>query len=298
MKFAVPFGHPPGFIAYEDTGNSVNKVIYSQVRECESRRPSPGISIKYVYEGEEHYELDGQLHTVKPGEFLIVNNGQEVATSVRSSQVVRGICLYADPAHIAEVKRAMIQPAASLLEPQRESAGTFEVRQRVYPARPSPVWPLLQQLGQGLDGLEAKGETIFWQLSQAILSNEYQVSREVAGIEAVQKATREELHRRLTVAKAYILDNLSQPLSVKAIARAATLSEFHFLRTFRQAYGLSPNQFIQQQRLQKAVYLLSVTKAPISEIATACGYSDLQYFSRTFKRYFGLPPSQYRAKSP
>ncbi len=67
MKSIAQFKRTPGFTAYADVDNPLNKIVYSQLRECENRQPSSGISIKYVCEGEEHYELNGQLHTVKPG---------------------------------------------------------------------------------------------------------------------------------------------------------------------------------------------------------------------------------------
>jgi len=295
MKLDPQFVRAEGFKAFKTGYNSLNRVVYSDLQDWVSRRASQGIGIKYVQEGEEQYEVDGQLYHVKAGQFLMVNHQQEVTAFVRSRKTVKGLCLYIDPEQVNYAQSLLGQSAEELLERQAP-ARTFEVRQRTYSVRHSPIESIVRNLIQGPHALYQNNDALFEQLAIAVVRKEYQVAKEVFAIPAKRRATREELHQRLTIAKAYMLDNLSQPMLVSEVAREAALSEFHFIRTFRQAFGLSPNQFMQRERIRQAKVLLRKPHLSITDIATQCGFSDLQYFSRTFKRLTGEPPSRFRAQ--
>lgn len=295
MKLDPQFVRAEGFKAFQTGYNPLNRVVYSDLQDWVSCRASQGIGIKYVQEGEEQYEVDGQLHHVKAGQFLMVNHQQKVTAFVRSRKTVKGLCLYIDPEQVSQAQSLLGQSAEQLLEGQA-SAETFEVRQRTYSVRHSPIESIVRNLIQGPHALSQNNDALFEQLAIAVVRKEYQVAKEVFAIPAKRRSTREELHQRLTIAKAYMLDNLSQPMLVSEVAREAALSEFHFIRTFRQAFGLSPNQFMQQERIRQAKALLRQPHLSVTDVAAQCGFSDLQYFSRTFKRLAGESPSRFRAQ--
>lgn len=83
-------------------------------------------------------------------------------------------------------------------------------------------------------------------------------------------------------------------LSLETLSSTAFLSKYHFLRLFRQAYGYSPHQYIQQQRIEKARRLLARTSTPVSEVADLLGFANSQSFSRLFAQRMGVSPSGYR----
>ncbi len=83
--------------------------------------------------------------------------------------------------------------------------------------------------------------------------------------------------------------------SVKELAAQVGLSEYHFIRVFREAMGVTPGQYIIGARMSQAKYLLRTTQLPVSEIGNMVGYSSESMFSAAFRRTQGLPPSQYRA---
>lgn len=86
-----------------------------------------------------------------------------------------------------------------------------------------------------------------------------------------------------------------EPLSVSDLARAAAMSPYHFLRTFRAVVGITPHQFILHTRLHRAAIRLRRTSESISTIAFAAGFGDLSTFNRRFVRFMGCSPSAYRA---
>lgn len=83
------------------------------------------------------------------------------------------------------------------------------------------------------------------------------------------------------------------PLDVAQLAQAAHLSPKHFGARFHQAMGLTPMEYLRKFRLNRARDLLA-GGATAANIAAECGLGDAAYFSRAFKREFGLTPSGFR----
>lgn len=83
-------------------------------------------------------------------------------------------------------------------------------------------------------------------------------------------------------------------LSVEEMARAAYMSEYHLIRRFKRAVGLTPHQFQMQNRVRKAQRMLTGA-ASITEVALSAGFCDQSHFIRCFKRVVGLTPTAYRA---
>jgi AraC family transcriptional regulator len=100
--------------------------------------------------------------------------------------------------------------------------------------------------------------------------------------------------RRIIDALRMIEAHCDEPLSVQALAGAARMSPYHFLRVFRAVAGVTPHQYVVRTRLRRAAVALALTDAPIAEIAFAHGFGDLSTFVTTFGRVFGRPPRAYR----
>ena len=93
---------------------------------------------------------------------------------------------------------------------------------------------------------------------------------------------------------AYMQTHYAQPLRIPQLAQMAHLSERQFNRRFKSIYHVSPSQFLVQLRMNRACILLEESGLNISEIAMECGFSDINYFSSSFRAMFGKSASQYR----
>ena len=82
-------------------------------------------------------------------------------------------------------------------------------------------------------------------------------------------------------------------LSIAEIAKQSFMSEVHFRRLFKEEYGLSPQKYIVNLRIQNAVGLISSGYYSLKEIAFMSGYTDYKYFTTEFKRALGVSPSKY-----
>ena len=90
----------------------------------------------------------------------------------------------------------------------------------------------------------------------------------------------------------------NQPFDLKKAARKATLSEPHFRKLFREAYGMSPREFHQRFRIARAGELLVYNDHTVSEAAELLGYSSIYSFSRAFKQVTGISPQQFKTGKP
>lgn len=99
---------------------------------------------------------------------------------------------------------------------------------------------------------------------------------------------------RIKTMLSHIHSHYGSPLSTQSIAASASVSESECLRCFHATIGTTPIQYLKQYRIQQAAQSLLTTDSKISEIAEACGFQDMSYFTRTFREQMGCVPSEYR----
>ncbi|WP_426278910.1 AraC family transcriptional regulator [Chryseobacterium sp. S-02] len=101
---------------------------------------------------------------------------------------------------------------------------------------------------------------------------------------------------RIGFAVDYIKKNLHQKLSIDSIAKLAYVSKSNFFKMFKDELGTSPNEFILQERINRAKELLA-SQNSIKETAYQTGFSDANYFTRVFKQLVGVTPKNYQDKT-
>ncbi|MEM9593014.1 MAG: AraC family transcriptional regulator [Acidobacteriota bacterium] len=101
-------------------------------------------------------------------------------------------------------------------------------------------------------------------------------------------------YARIARALSFAHQRYSEPISVDALARQATMSPSAFHRSFKRVTGASPLQYVKAVRLHKARGLLVGGGMTVSDAAFQVGYGSPAQFSREFKRFFGATPSEAR----
>lgn len=84
---------------------------------------------------------------------------------------------------------------------------------------------------------------------------------------------------------------------VQRLAEVSGVSEAHFARSFKQAFGIPPHRYLLTRRIEQATTLLRDTALPITEIAFATGWESLGTFGRTFRDITGQSPSAVRLEA-
>jgi len=135
-------------------------------------------------------------------------------------------------------------------------------------------------------------DNLFLELLDELLTSANDLSGGIEKINAKKKSTREELYRRVLIARMYMEDNLSSPLSIEHIAKEACLNKFHFLKSFKEMYGTTPYQHLTKLRMERSEILLKSGKFTVKEVCWMIGFESQGSFTNLFKRYYGRLPSQ------
>ena len=100
--------------------------------------------------------------------------------------------------------------------------------------------------------------------------------------------------RWLNQAFDYVHAHFTEAIRLNDVAKSIGVHPVHLARTFRQSYGLTLGEQVRALRIEFACTLLSTSDTSLTEIAFASGFADQSHFSRAFKQYVGITPSQYR----
>ncbi len=95
----------------------------------------------------------------------------------------------------------------------------------------------------------------------------------------------------------YILANLTEDITVKSLSEQFFLDSNYLGNAFRKQFNQSIKDFINQQRINKAIALMEGTEKTVNEIALECGYNNYNHFYKMFERFSGTVPSQYKRQS-
>ena len=103
--------------------------------------------------------------------------------------------------------------------------------------------------------------------------------------------------RRLCRARDLLLDEREVPLSIVDVAREVRISPFHLIRQFEAVFGVTPHQFRQACRIERARHLLAGSGHSVTDVCMEVGFSSLGSFSTLFTRRVGETPSAYRRRT-
>ncbi|NJM49064.1 MAG: helix-turn-helix transcriptional regulator [Alkalinema sp. RU_4_3] len=94
----------------------------------------------------------------------------------------------------------------------------------------------------------------------------------------------------------YIQANLAQDVSILDLAIVTNMSESHFSRGFKRSVGITPYQYLMQQRVERARQLLNQQVISISDIALDCGFANQTHLTKVFRQMTGITPKAYQKR--
>ena len=110
---------------------------------------------------------------------------------------------------------------------------------------------------------------------------------------AEYKSTTPGINEDIYAISRFIRTNFNKEITLKSLSRDFAISESHLSRRFKEVSGIGINEYITYVRIMNAEKLLKSRKLPITEVASACGYNDSNYFSTVFKKIKGITPLKY-----
>jgi AraC family transcriptional regulator len=273
-----------------------NRIYYGEVHEFFSTEAFRNFSIKLALQGTIHYKTQQQEYRLNSNNFLLTCR-QPGTVVVDSATMVRGIFI--------DIQQETIDEAFSVLAATNHcdfdnlQAGYFfspEFFENIYALKNNSLDKALQQLVYNLThNTIAPGEETFLSLAEKVVEHELGNYKSLTNLKSVRSATKQELLKRLLQGKDYIDDNFLKTPGIAEIVKHCNMSSFHFFRSFKQAFGCSPYQYIINKRLEHAKTLIR-TGESFTAIAMQCGFADLFSFSKAFKKFYGSSPSDYKVQ--
>ena len=103
------------------------------------------------------------------------------------------------------------------------------------------------------------------------------------------------LRQAISLIDHHLSDEEEGRVALRTVARAVSMSYFHFSRAFKQSMGMTSTSYIAERRIERAKRMLEETELPISEIALRSGFSSQSHFTTAFRRLAGATPKAFRA---
>jgi AraC family transcriptional regulator len=255
------------------------------------------LSMKTVLSGEEWYGIGNLKKTIRPGQFLILNDDQEYSSTVDTSVETNVVSIFFMQEFASSVFRDVLRNENTLLENPFESGGKpLEFFQTLYDTDPSIQKKLLNLInsleGQGYE-TDMVNEQLFFLLSDLVRFHKIEVFR-VNEINAVKPSTRMEIYKRICIVKDFLHSNYMERPSLSDAGTEACLSVPQLIRQFKTVYNVTPHQYLTRIRLVNAARLLKHTSTPVHEITWMCGFENVSAFCRAFKSSYGVQPSNFR----
>lgn len=283
-----------------------NWIVCGRAQRAAYREYRQTCSIKAVFQGREHYYVDRRRLTVTDETYLVLNEGRAYASDLqaRASQLQApaaafSFAIFFRPGLPAEVAHAARLNLGQALDADAERGRALLEFNENLRRHDKLVTPVLRYIRRHVElGVDDPGwyEEQFHYLLTRMLRRDEQLAELPQRLECVRASKRLELMRRLGWATDFIHSNLQRPLTLDEIAQAARLSSFHFLRMFRQVHGVTPMDYLREQRTRRAVSLLESTQLPVAEVAQLVGLSRLSLW-RSVSKTAGRNPKAVRAAS-
>jgi AraC-like DNA-binding protein len=254
------------------------------------------LSIKTVLAGAAVWETPERRFTVDQDSYLILNDRHRYTLRMDSPEGSTTFVLFFRRGLVEDVYRFALTPAARLVVDPEAEAAPVEFYERLEPLA-GPVGQLLRRFRRRLERERVSaGESDEWftRIAEQMVRAHRQADAAAARLPALRPATRQELYRRVSRGRDYLLARPAERVTLQDLAREACLSPYHFHRTFRSAFGCAPHEYLTRQRLERARRLLLETRRSVTDICFDIGFESLGSFSSLFRCRFGLPPSALR----
>jgi AraC family transcriptional regulator len=249
---------------------------------CPPHIPGPGILTMLTGIG--RYGINREISTLDSSRYLLINQDSLLTVHLPHPDVQPLLLFF----RADMVKDALSRQQADLCWLERVHPMTIQLQQRL-------EW--LAQLGNSCSSFSAlKADAMIRDILQEFIREAVAADHVSERLPVTRRSTRIELYKRLSAAREWILANYPAAISLEAMAEPATMNPQHFLRMFRDCYGITPHQFVIDVRLTVARQLLTETKQPVSAICRQTGFESFSSFSGLFRRRFGSSPSTYREK--
>jgi AraC family transcriptional regulator len=276
---------------YKDTEK--NAIRFSEFNKLESDCLFTGLGVKYVASGEEIYYANNKKFRVKEGDYIIGNDFTKSIVQINNKQSVQGLCI--------DISSQIISEVAEFHDLNGNNLKDFLLSEQFFVNRYNikntslgySLYEINNKIKSGLFTNDLHENELFYSLAESIITDQRFVFDHLSQMEFKKNSTNKDVFRAMLEAKTIIDEHLTDNLSLDEISFNIGISKYHFLRVFKNTFGISPHQYQKRKKLESAFSDLKKGN-DIFETAIRFGYPDVQSFSKSFKLTFGHTPGSVR----
>lgn len=235
------------------------------------------LELLYIMQGDGQYIVNGKAYLVQPGNLIICNAGVMHGEAPYLKHCAESYCLVLKDLYLPEL-------LPNTLSKPSDTPVYFFTEDR---AEVEHI--LLALYAQHAHSTEAY--TVCNLLANALLNIIYAkiVSRQKTG--ALAQKNDEEFIQSIIQ---FLDEHYQEPISLQELGKEFHISPSYLSHIFKTEIGLPPIKYLMNRKIGESQNLLMNTSLPISDISDSLGFNDSGHFSRTFKKYIGITPSEYR----
>lgn len=256
------------------------------------------LTLKFVFSGVQNYLMHKKEFSVHPDCFLVINKGTDFESKIQSEDYVQSLSISFDQKFINDIHRTLQGSTNDLLEnPEKDCPADLHFPETLLPLKSNllfNVHHIRRFVNDRYDDDHLLEEYLHHTYINYLEIFNHDILKAEERLDALKQHTRAEVIKRLNLAKDFIYCNYNQQIGLKEIAENSYLSVNHLLRTFKQAFGETPHQFLTRIRLKRADYLIKNTNSPIKQIVPAVGFECSSSFIRLYRLHFNCTPAKYR----
>lgn len=282
--------NPPLLTSFQSGWSSIQLIHYRQPLACLSEiSNSQHLIIIPLGHGAVNYEVDleGRSQVVSFQEkdyasgciVVFPTTSPYGFHSHSTNQVMSWIQCYLEPLFLAQIAYESVNPARIELLPTLKK-----------------VDPLIHHIGVALKAsLEADGVgSRFYADSMATALSAHLLRHYSTRNHCFREYEDGLSKQKLRQAVEYIQAHLGDNLSLSDIASELGMSQYYFCHLFKRSTGVTPHQYLIQQRVERAKHLLKQPERTILSVAMECGFANQSHFAKCFRHYIGINPHQFR----
>jgi AraC family transcriptional regulator len=250
------------------------------------------LSIKSVIRGQVEWIAGGRRFVLDPNTFLVLEDGQRYSMNIESKEAVETCCAFFRRAFVEEIARDATTPLAASLDSGLRDAPALHFLARLHTDSKRLVLPQMWSLAvRCSDEIQPSGyEEDFLMLAQKLLMLYGEVEEQARRVPGAKTSTREELFRRLQIAREYIHSNVDRRISLEELSKEACVSPYHLHRAFQHVFRQTPHAYLTKLRLERAMSLLQSGRS-VTSVTMDIGFTSVSAFSRLFRSRYGMRPS-------
>jgi AraC-like DNA-binding protein len=258
----------------------------------EELHPSVDLAAYYEFKEKQWYK-----YRVPGAHFLLIKSGEIEAVTPNGKYVAKPGDLFSFRA--TELNQYGMNVPTEYYEAHIQLARPPFNRSTLWLDEIGPV-PVHLSLGRSFDRMRQQFETMCIDLPHSGAANRCRVVGAVwEMIEIISEVARKRPEGKHKIdnfqrARLRLSSNLNAEIEIKTLAREMGISPDHFIRRFKQRFGVSPKVWRTHARLQHAARILRAGDCSIKSLAFDLGFADAYSFTRAFKRYLGVLPSDLR----